>query len=169
MRGGEVGLACLRRLRIPAHGRDAAPRCGADQVRAVEGQLPCEGSVEDHAEGELVRAPVQLRVLPHRGLGRHEVRGAEEHLVPGLHFSYPGPEAPRAQLFFSFYFTLTGLHALHMVIGVGILLVLLGGAARGRYSSLYHSPVELSGLYWHFVDIVWIYLYPLLYLINRSS
>ena len=88
----------------------------------------------------------------------------EEHLVPGLHFSYPGPEALRAQLFFSFYFTLTGLHALHMVIGVGILLVLLGGAVRGRYSSLYHSPVELSGLYWHFVDIVWIFIFPLLYL-----
>ena len=51
-----------------------------------------------------------------------------------------------------------------MVIGVGILLVLLGGAARGRYSSLYHSPVELSGLYWHFVDIVWIFIFPLLYL-----
>jgi len=62
---------------------------------------------------------------------------------------------------------MTGLHALHMVIGVGILLTLIVWAHRGRYSADYMTPVDLAGLYWHFVDIIWIYLFPLLYLISR--
>src|SRR5262249_28457350 len=73
------------------------------------------------------------------------------HLVPGPAFHYsPEPLARSAELFFSLYFGMTGLHALHMVIGIGVLLVLLIQAARGRYSAEYHAPVELSGLYWHF-------------------
>lgn len=91
------------------------------------------------------------------------------HLVPGLHF---GPEPPlahpqQAQLFFSFYFGMTGLHALHMVIGLVILAVLVYQAWRGKFSSEYFAPVDITGLYWHFVDVVWIYLFPLLYLISR--
>ena len=72
-----------------------------------------------------------------------------------------------AQLFFSLYFAMTGMHALHMVVGLGILSVLLVKSWKGRYTPEYNSPVELTGLYWHFVDIVWIYLFPLLYLIDR--
>jgi cytochrome c oxidase subunit 3 len=87
-----------------------------------------------------------------------------EHLVPGPHFSFPGPEAPNAQLFFSLYFAMTGLHALHMVIGIAILAVLIWMARRGRFGASYYTPVELTGLYWHFVDIIWIFLFPLLYL-----
>lgn len=90
-----------------------------------------------------------------------------EHLVPGQAFVYEGPHAQHAQLFFSFYFAMTGMHALHMVIGVGILAVLVVLAWRKRFSSAYYAPVEISGLYWHFVDIVWIFLFPLLYLIGR--
>jgi cytochrome c oxidase subunit 3 len=90
-----------------------------------------------------------------------------EHLVPGPSFEFAAPLARNAQLFFSFYFALTGLHALHMVVGVGILTTLLIRVARGDFPPTYHWPVEISGLYWHFVDIVWIFLYPLLYLINR--
>jgi cytochrome c oxidase subunit 3 len=89
-----------------------------------------------------------------------------EGLVPGPHFTYHG-EAKEAQLFFSVYFALTGLHALHMIIGMGILAVLLVMAYRGRFGPAYHTPMELTGLYWHFVDIVWIFLFPLLYLIGR--
>ena len=70
-----------------------------------------------------------------------------------------------AQIFYSFYFAMTGLHALHMVIGIGIILYVAGMARRGRFSPAYHNPVEMTGLYWHFVDVVWIFLYPLLYLI----
>ncbi|HJZ80693.1 MAG TPA: cytochrome c oxidase subunit 3 family protein [Pyrinomonadaceae bacterium] len=90
-----------------------------------------------------------------------------EHFVPGSSFSFPAPYAREAEMFFSLYFAMTGLHALHMVIGVGLLTWLIIFAVRGRFTPKYHSPVELTGLYWHFVDIVWIFLYPLLYLIGR--
>jgi cytochrome c oxidase subunit 3 len=62
---------------------------------------------------------------------------------------------------------MTGLHALHMFIGLGILATLTVMAYRGRFNAEYYAPLEVSGLYWHFVDIVWIFLFPLLYLIGR--
>ncbi len=62
---------------------------------------------------------------------------------------------------------MTGLHALHMIIGIPILAIIAGMAARGRFAPVWHTPVELTGLYWHFVDIVWIFLFPLLYLIGH--
>lgn len=91
-----------------------------------------------------------------------------EHLVPGASFVFEGPHAGGAEIFFSFYFAMTGLHALHMIIGIGLMIWLLINARRGRFSSEYHTPVENCGLYWHFVDIVWVYLFPLLYLISRA-
>jgi cytochrome c oxidase subunit 3 len=90
-----------------------------------------------------------------------------EGLVPGPAFRYTGPDAPQQQLFFSIYFAMTGLHAAHMVIGVALLAVLVVRAQRSRFGAAYHTPVELTGLYWHFVDIVWIFLFPLLYLFGR--
>lgn len=89
-----------------------------------------------------------------------------EHLIPGFGFAYEGPYASSVQLFFCFYFFMTGLHALHMVVGIGILIVLTILAIRGRFGPKYYAPLEISGLYWHFVDIVWIFLFPLLYLIG---
>jgi len=91
----------------------------------------------------------------------------EEHLFPGASFHFEGPEAANAQMFFFIYFCMTGLHALHMIVGIGVLTVLTVLSVRGRYTPAYHGPVEVSGLYWHFVDIVWIFLFPLLYLIGR--
>ena len=91
----------------------------------------------------------------------------EDHLVPGPHFEFAGPNARPAQIFYSLYFAMTGLHALHMIIGIPILLVLAWLAHRGRYGPAYHTPVEMTGLYWHFVDIVWIFLFPLLYLVGH--
>ena len=73
----------------------------------------------------------------------------------------------RSKIFFSLYFALTGMHALHMIIGVGIFIVITWMAHKGRFTPEYHTPLEIAGLYWHFVDIVWIYLFPLLYLIDR--
>lgn len=87
-------------------------------------------------------------------------------LVPGAGFHWEGPNKRQAELFFSIYFAMTGTHALHMVIGAGIITTLIIMSVRGRFSPEYHTPVELSGLYWHFVDIVWIFLFPLLYLIG---
>ena len=92
-----------------------------------------------------------------------------EHLVPGPHFAWHGPDPGHAEIFFGLYFTMTGVHALHMVIGIGLLSWLVRNARRGRFSAAYSTPVELTGLYWHFVDIVWIFLFPLLYLIGRHG
>ena len=93
----------------------------------------------------------------------------DHHLVPGASFGYHGPDADKWQMFFSIYFGMTGMHALHMVVGIGVLAVLVKQAWRGRFSPEYYTPVELTGLYWHFVDIVWIFLFPLLYLIGAHA
>jgi cytochrome c oxidase subunit III len=101
--------------------------------------------------------------------GFEYVHKFEQHLVPGPHFRMEGPHGNSAQLFFSFYFAMTGVHALHMVVGVGLLAWLLVNALRGKYSTEYFTPVEVSGLYWHFVDVVWIFLFPTLYLVARHG
>ncbi|HWR54844.1 MAG TPA: cytochrome c oxidase subunit 3 family protein [Bryobacteraceae bacterium] len=90
-----------------------------------------------------------------------------EHLVPGLNFSLQGEHAPQVQLFLVLYFVMTGLHAIHMIIGIGALTILLTLSYRGRFHAAHYRPIEIFGLYWHFVDIVWIFLFPLLYLVNR--
>lgn len=94
----------------------------------------------------------------------------EEHHIPGptFHLDKIAPDQQgHAQLFFSLYFAMTGLHALHMVIGVGILTTLIFQTRKGRFSADYMTPIDVAGLYWHFVDIIWIFLFPLLYLIDR--
>ncbi len=94
----------------------------------------------------------------------------EEHHVPGPSFHLEGTqEQGPAQLFFSLYFTMTGLHALHMLVGEGLMLFLLWQAYAGKYTPEYYTPVDIGGLYWHFVDIIWIFLFPLLYLIARHQ
>ena len=90
----------------------------------------------------------------------------EHHLVPGRHFDMSLPQAAQQQLFFSIYFMMTGIHAAHMIVGIGLMAIILFMAIRGRFSAEYYTPVEISGLYWHFVDIVWIFLFPLLYLLG---
>jgi len=92
-----------------------------------------------------------------------------EHLVPALNFALPGTNSAHAQVFFLLYFILTGFHALHMIVGLCLLLVLMVMTAAGYFSSEDHGAVENIGLYWHFVDVVWVFLFPLLYLMDRSS
>jgi cytochrome c oxidase subunit 3 len=89
-----------------------------------------------------------------------------EGLAPGVNWTFNGPDSRHLELFFCFYFFMTGVHALHMVIGVGVLTVLIIMAWRGKFSPERYNTVEMSGLYWHFVDIIWIFLFPLLYLIG---
>jgi cytochrome c oxidase subunit 3 len=91
-----------------------------------------------------------------------------EGLVPGPRFDYSGADAAGVALFFFLYFVMTGLHALHLLIGILVVAAVAVLAARGRYSGAYHTPVVLTGLYWHFIDVVWIFLYPLFYLVARS-
>ncbi len=90
-----------------------------------------------------------------------------EHHIPGFGFHFEGTAPERANLFFSLYFAMTGLHALHMIIGFVVLTVIFVMAFRRKFSAAWHTPVEISGLYWHFVDIIWIFLFPLLYLVDR--
>jgi cytochrome c oxidase subunit III len=93
----------------------------------------------------------------------------EEGLFPGAMYHNVEPLAAKVQLFMVFYFGLTGLHALHMVIGAGLLIWIIWRTWRNDFGSEYYSPVEIMGLYWHFVDLVWIFLFPLLYLIDRHQ
>ncbi len=93
----------------------------------------------------------------------HHIPGQSNFFLEGI----PAEGQGHAQLFFSLYFAMTGLHALHMVVGAGLLIYLIVMARRGIYTREYYTPVDMIGLYWHFVDIVWIFLFPLLYLIDR--
>lgn len=116
------------------------------------------------------------------GTGQHEV---DECLVPGRNFLYPAHEssggghgahsAPAApttageptpyQLFFLLYFMATGLHAIHMVIGITVMSVIGWMTWRGSFTASYFNPIEIGGLYWHLIDIVWVFLFPLFYLV----
>ena len=93
------------------------------------------------------------------------------HLMPGPGFDAAafGEEGPHVRIFFSFYFVMTGLHAFHMIIGIGLLAWVARRAGRGEFTPEHHSALEMCGLYWHFVDLVWIFLFPLLYLIGRHG
>ena len=99
----------------------------------------------------------------------HGAEGAAHEVAPaeGGHEVTMGPDQLQrtTQIFFSLYFVMTGLHALHMIVGIVILFIIAWMAHKGRFDSEYHAPVEMTGLYWHFVDIVWIFLFPLLYLV----
>lgn len=114
----------------------------------VPGHMPSEAG--EH--GGSVSTPTSTELAPGRTLDGSSER---ERSMRG------------SEIYFSLYFAMTGMHALHMIIGMGIMVWLLINAMRGVYDQTYYTPIENFGLYWHFVDIVWIYLFPLLYLINR--
>jgi len=88
-----------------------------------------------------------------------------EHALPGKYYAFEEVKAPGAAMFYSLYFLMTGLHGVHVVAGMSVLSYILWRTLQGRYSSRYYTGIELGGLYWHLVDLVWIFLYPLLYLI----
>ena len=91
-----------------------------------------------------------------------------EGLIPGRTFTYDGPYAKQTQLFFCLYFIMTGLHGLHVLIGMGLMIWLMIGCLKGSFEPPRYQKVEMTGLYWHFVDLVWIFLYPLFYLIGGN-
>ncbi len=114
------------------------------------------------------------------GFGFLGIKGVEyhEHWVnhefpgPNFHFetgdpAHPAVDPQHTEIYFSLYWAMTGLHALHMVIGIGLVTWLVIAGMRGAFNPNYYNPVENVGLYWHFVDLVWIYLFPLLYLISH--
>ena len=112
--------------------------------------------------------------LPPSVIGNLENQGPEldfaEHHEPGEEPHLPHPlqdpdRPPNAQKFFTIYFLMTGLHGIHVIIGGFVILWLLLLTLRGRFSRGYYTPVDLGGLYWHIVDVIWIFLFPLFYLI----
>jgi len=100
-----------------------------------------------------------------KGLEYHQ--DIADHLWPGPHFKSGLP--PEAQIFWVLYWIMTGVHALHVTVGIVLLSIMALMARRQKFSGAYYTPVENSGLYWHFVDVIWIFLYPLLYLIHRYA
>jgi cytochrome c oxidase subunit III len=100
-----------------------------------------------------------------KGMEYHEHWLAHEFPGPAFHFA--GADPRHVEMFFVLYFIMTGFHALHVLIGIGLVSSVLYMNSRGHFSADYHNPIENVGLYWHFVDLVWIYLYPLLYLIGH--
>jgi cytochrome c oxidase subunit III len=91
-----------------------------------------------------------------------------KHLFPGANFAIAGPLGGGARLFFVFYFISTALHGLHMLVGLALVGWIVRRARRGDFTTLYNTPVIVVGLYWSFVDIVWLVLYPLIYLVGRG-
>ncbi len=89
-----------------------------------------------------------------------------EGILPGAQWHYEELKIAKAPLFFSVYFVMTGIHGLHVIIGMAIIYWLIRRAKRGEFGPAYFTPVEITGLYWHFVDLVWIFLFPLLYLVS---
>jgi cytochrome c oxidase subunit 3 len=92
-----------------------------------------------------------------------------EGLIPGLRFTHAGPHAPAVELFYCLYFFITGFHSLHVMIGVVLMATMGWMTWRGRLGPSYVTPLENAALYWHFVDIVWIFVYPMIYLVGRAG
>lgn len=126
---------------------------------------PTAGAAAPPAAGKPPAGLPEKTTLPGAGAAPGGVRiaPAGEH---GLAHLSPAERAKNLHIFFSIYFCLTGLHGLHVLGGMVVLTILLIGAVRGLYNSAYYTPVDLGGLYWHLVDLIWIYLFPLLYLIH---
>jgi cytochrome c oxidase subunit 3 len=93
----------------------------------------------------------------------------QEHLVPGLNFVFAGPHQREAEIFFYLYFAMTGVHAVHLTVGITIVVIMAVLLARGHERVADAERLEVTALYWHFVDIVWIFLYPLVYLVGRAT
>ncbi|MBV9735539.1 MAG: cytochrome c oxidase subunit 3 [Acidisphaera sp.] len=130
------------------------------------------GFIERGDARSMIRACFVTALL---GLAFITLKGVEwtkdfsDHLVPGPGFAIAGADSGGAQIFFCFYFVATVLHAVHMLVGLGLIAWLVQRARRGAFSAASHAPVEVVGLYWSFVDVVWLVLYPLIYLVGRPG
>jgi cytochrome c oxidase subunit 3 len=124
----------------------------AEPTAADHATAGAEPAADEHADG---------------AAGAGAEHGAEGEHAEGEVHGREGPifSNPRAGVFFSIYYVMTGIHGLHVLIGMVAISILAWKARRGRYSSVYYTPVENVGLYWHVVDIIWIFLFPLMYLI----
>lgn len=164
---------------VPVTGWNKRVKEDAHAEHAEAAEKPCyeqghnEGKAEEHKyvnpHGEFQWADCSLAKLAqdHNYLTSAEKIGyfvKDENNEPRIDAN---KFRDKVRIFFWIYFVMTGLHALHMVVGLGLMTWLLWTAFKGNYNAEYYMPVEMSGLYWHFVDIVWIFLFPLLYLLGR--
>lgn len=113
-----------------------------------------------------------------RGMNQKVIRWCDLTLLCGVMFmvvkgieyasklSHDPPIYPSENIFYGLYFTMTGVHALHVIVGLGLIIWVRGLAKKKLYSETYYTPAEMVGLYWHLVDVIWIYLFPALYLMS---
>lgn len=133
-------------------------------------------AVEARKAGATHLAARLLPIVAALGLAFLAIKGIEyrhewqEHLLPTAGFSFPEQKhADAARIFYFLYFGMTGLHALHLIIGIALMSVFALGLSRGARRFASAERIEVAGLYWHFVDVIWIFLYPILYLVGRSA
>jgi len=164
----EMFVAASHHLNVPLGAVNTAVLIGSSLTMAYGVNAAQRGA----APKEQVFWLVATMILGSAFLGIKVVEYAdkfEHHLIPGAHFLFDKPEFQQtAQIYFSLYFALTGLHATHMIVGIAIMAVITWMAWKGRFTAEWYTPVEIMGLYWHFVDLVWIFLFPLLYLIGGA-
>lgn len=152
------------------HGKHAGEEAHAEEA-ATEEVAATPAANDAGAEGDMttnasMEAPSSQFAPAPEGPSGFAVDGQEADSEPaaGAHAEMDQPA--KAHLFFSIYFIMTGLHGIHVVIGIICIFTILVLSARGAYNSTYYTPVDLVGLYWHLVDLIWIYLFPLLYLVD---
>lgn len=130
---------------------------GAAQARRRKRLIVLLGATALLGIGFLVVKGFEYSQEIHQGLGSFVGQG----------FRFEGPHPKHAELFFNFYFAMTGLHALHLIVGIGVLLTMMVIAAYDKIDFRLRIRIEITGLYWHFVDVVWVFVFPVLYLIDH--
>lgn len=170
----------LYRLSYPAEfaaaAKDAVVWCGSVNIGLImTSSLTMVLAINAAADGRRRALVCWLVATAALGVSFLGVKGYEylldyrDHVVPAVNFVMKPAEAPAGELFWVFYFVATGLHAIHLTIGVGLVLyMLLWRVRRGRISAAYYAPLEVVGLYWSFVDTVWLFLFPAIYLVGRA-
>ena len=173
------GAYAITRVRFPeafaaASRLTSLPLAGANTAVLLTSSLTMAMAVHAAQQGARKALVRWLYVTVALGTAFLLIKAAEyrldyvEHVVPLLNFAYAGPEADQVQVFFYLYFFITGVHALHVLIGVCCIAAIGVMAGRDRFGPSYYTPVDVTGLYWHLVDIIWLFVFPMLYLVSRS-
>jgi cytochrome c oxidase subunit 3 len=156
-------------------GKDAVLWCGTVNIALLlTSSLTMVLAIDAAAEGRRRQLSRWLVATAALGIAFVGIKGFEWYLdfvhndVPPVNFIMMPQEAPAGELFWVFYFVATPLHALHLLVGIGLLFYMLWRVRRGELTPAYYAPLEVVGLYWSFVDTVWIFLYPAIYLVGRS-
>ncbi|MGE5268909.1 MAG: cytochrome c oxidase subunit 3 [Thiohalocapsa sp.] len=176
--GALIFTYTLYRTSYPAEvahaGKDAVLWCGSVNLGLLlTSSLTMVLAINAAAQGRRREAMRWLLATGGLGLiflgvkGYEYYRDYDDQVVPALNFMMKPEEAPAGELFWVYYFIATGLHALHMSIGIGIVFYMLWKVYRGDITPAYYAPIEVAGLYWSFVDTVWVFLYPTIYLVGR--